>query len=184
MDHLTPSLSALLEPLADCFRPEVFATFRLMVSAWIVCLGRRTISRVWETTGRAATEDHSHAFRLFNQAAWNWDELCRLLLLRLLVALVPGTTLWLVTDDTLCHKRGAKVAFGGIFLDAVLSTRRHKVFRFGTNWVTLGLVVQLPGRPDRFFCVNILWRVYAKKTAGLAHRTKSQLARDMVEVVA
>jgi len=184
MDHLTPSLSALLEPFADCFRPEVFATFRLLVSAWIVCLGRRTISRVWETTGRAATEDHSHAFRLFNQAAWNWDELCRILLLRLLVALVPGTTLWLVTDDTLCHKRGAKVAFGGIFLDAVLSTRRHKVFRFGTNWVTLGLVVQLPGRPDRFFCVNVLWRVYAKKTAGLAHRTKSQLARDMVEVVA
>ena len=26
-------------------------------------------------------------------------------------------------DDTLCHKRGAKVAFGGIFLDAVLSSK-------------------------------------------------------------
>jgi DDE superfamily endonuclease len=184
MDQLTYSLAALLEPFAVCFRPEVFATFRLMLIAWIVCLGRRTISRVWETTGRASAEDHSSAFRLFNQAAWNWDELCRILLLHLLTALVPGTTLWLVTDDTLCHKRGAKVAFGGIFLDAVLSTKRHKIFRFGTNWVTLGLAVQLPCRQDRFFCVNILWRVYAKKTAGLKHRTKSQLARDMVETVA
>jgi DDE superfamily endonuclease len=184
MDHLTPCLAVLLERFVDCFRPEVFATFRLMVTAWIVCLGRRTISRVWETTGRASSEDHCHAFRLFNQAAWNWDELCRILLLQLLTVVVPGTTLWLVTDDTLCHKRGAKVAFGGIFLDAVLSTKRHKIFRFGTNWVTLGLVVQLPCRPDRFFCVNILWRVYTKKTAGLTHRTKSQLARDMVEVIA
>jgi hypothetical protein len=184
MDHLTPSLSALLEPFAACFRPEVFTTFRLMVAAWVVCLGRRTISRLWETTGRSATRDHSAAFRLFNHAAWNWDELCRILLACLLAALVPGTTVWLVIDDTLCHKRGAKVAFGGIFLDAVLSTRRHKVFRFGTNWVTLGLVVQLPFRRDRFFCVNILWRVYAKKTAGLPHQTKSQLARAMVEVVA
>ena len=65
-----------------------------------------------------------------------------------------------------------------------MSSKKHKIFRFGTNWVTLGLVVQLPCRPDRFFCVNILWRVYTKKTASLAHRTKSQLARDMVEVIA
>jgi hypothetical protein len=36
-------------------------------------------------------------------------------------------------DDTLCHKRGAKVAFGGIFLDAVLSSKKHKTFRFGLN---------------------------------------------------
>jgi hypothetical protein len=76
------------------------------------------------------------------------------------------------------------VAFGGFFLDAVLSTRKHKVFRFGTNWVTLGLVVQLPFRKDRFFCLNLLGRVYRKKTAGLPRRTKSQLAREMLEAVA
>jgi hypothetical protein len=155
-----------------------------MVPAWIVCLGRRTISRVWETTGRSATHDHSRAFRLFNAAAWNWDELCRILLVRLLAAFVPGSRVWLVVDDTLCHKRGAKVAFGGFFLDAVLSTKKHKVFRFGTNWVTAGLVVQLPFRPDRYFCLNILWRVYRKKVPGVPHRTKSQLAREMVEAVA
>jgi hypothetical protein len=81
MDHLTPSLSALLDLFAPCFRPEVFALFRVMTAAWVVCLGRRTISRVWETTGRATTHDHSAAFRLFSQAAWNWDELCRAWLL-------------------------------------------------------------------------------------------------------
>ncbi len=67
MVQLTPSLAALLEPPCPCFRPEVFA-------AWVVCLGRRTLSWLWETTGRAAAEDHSRAFRLFNQAAWNWGE--------------------------------------------------------------------------------------------------------------
>jgi DDE superfamily endonuclease len=184
MDHLTPSFTSLLAPFAPCFRAEVFVTFQLMTAAWVVCLGRRTISRLWETTGHARSRDHSAAFRLFNQAVWNWDELCRILLVCLLAALVPGTTLWLVLDDTLCHKRGAKVAFGGIFLDAVLSSKKHKIFRFGTNWVTLGLVVQLPCRQDRFFCVNILWRLYAKQTAGQPHQTKSQLARQMVEVVA
>jgi hypothetical protein len=158
----------------------------LITPAWIVCLGRRTISRVWETTGRSARHSHFPAFRLFSSAAWNWDEVCRILLLQLLAALTPGTRLWLVVDDTLCHKRGARVACGGIFLDAVLSSKRHKVFRFGTNWVSLGLAVQLPCRQDRFFCLNILWRLYAKKdkASAAAHRTKSQLAREMVEVVA
>jgi len=184
MDHFTPSWVALRAPFQDCFRPEVFLTFRLMLTAWVVCLGRRTISRVWETTGHSDEQDHSKAFRLFNHAAWNWDEVCRLLLVRLLAAFVPGARVWLVIDDTLCHKRGAKVAFGGIFLDAVLSSKKHKVFRFGVNWVTLGLVVQLPFRQDRFVCLNILWRVYRKKTAGLPHQTKSQRARQMLEVVA
>jgi DDE superfamily endonuclease len=186
MDHLTPSFRAVLEPFACCFRLEVFATFSLMVPAWIVCLGRRTISRVWETTGRSATQSHCPAFRLFSEAAWNWDELSRILLVQLVAAFIPGARIWLVTDDTLCHKRGAKVAFGGIFLDAVLSSKKHKVFRFGTNWVTLGLVVQLPFRRDRFFCLNILWRICAKKDKAnpRSHRTKSQLAREMVELAA
>jgi hypothetical protein len=80
--------------------------------------------------------------------------------------------------------RDLRAPFGGIFLDAVLSSKRHKVFRFGTNWVTLGLVVQLPCRPNRFFCLNLLWRLYAKKGAAAAHRTKPQLARELVELVA
>src|SRR5262249_16695701 len=98
----------------------------------------------------------------FSQAAWNWDEVCRLLLIRILATFVPGTQVWLVVDDTLCHKRGAKVAFGGIFLDAGLSSKRHKVFRFGNNWGLLGVRVELPFRPNRYFCLSILWRGGAK----------------------
>lgn len=184
MLKLTTPLIVLLAPFSVCFNPPVHATFSLVVVAWIVCLGRRTLSRVWQTTGQAEGTDHSKVYRLFNQAVWNWDDLARLTLIELLADLIPGSALWLVVDDTLCHKRGAKVAFGGIFLDAVLSSRKHKTFRFGVNWVTLGVVLQLPFRQDRFFCVNLLWRVYAKKTAGMPHQTKSQLARQMLDLVA
>ena len=186
MDQLIPSLQDLLVAVGSPFRHEVQLLFSRMVAAWIVCLGRRSISRVWETTGQAEQRDHSAAFRLFSQAVWNWDEVCRLLLVLVLAALVPGVRVWLVVDDTLCHKRGAKVAFGGIFLDAVLSSKRHKVFRFGNNWVLLGVVVELPFRPNRFFCLPILWRVYDKKGAKskAEHRTKSQLAAEMIAVVA
>lgn len=186
MDQLIPSLDLLLAPLAVAFRKEVFDLFRRMVAAWIVCLGRHTICRVWQTTGQAEHRHHAAAYRLFSQAVWNFDEVARVLLVRLLAAFVPGSRVWVVVDDTLCHKRGAKVAFGGIFLDAVLSSRRHKVFRFGTNWVLLGLVVQLRDRPDRSFCLPLLWRVYEKRggKSKADHRTKPQLAADMIGVLA
>jgi hypothetical protein len=186
MDQSIASLQFLLDLCAPAFRQEVHALFAEMTLAWIVCLGRRTISRVWETTGQAEQRHHAAAFRLFSQAAWNWDDVCRLLMVQILATLVPGTRVWVVVDDTLCHKRGAKVAFGGIFLDAVLSSKKHKVLRFGHNWVMLGIVVELSCRPNRYFCLPMLWRLYEKKgtKSKQEHQTKSQLAAAMIAVVA
>ena len=186
MKQCIPSLLVLLVPLAPAFREEVFATFCLMTGAWILCLGRRTISRVWETTGEAQNRNHAAAFRLYSEAAWNWDEVGRLLMIEILASLVPGTKVWLVVDDTLCHKRGAKVAFGGIFLDAVLSSKKHKVFRYGNNWVMMGIVVELALRPNRYFCLPIVWRVYEKRGTKTKqeHQTKCQLAAEMIVMVA
>ena len=185
MDQLIPTLVELLAPAAPAFRKEVFPVFCQTVGAWIVCLGRRSLSRVWETTGRSGREHHASSFRLFSQAVWNWDEVMRLMLTALLHQFVPGVRVRVVVDDTLCHKRGAKVAFGGIFLDAVLSTRKHKTFRFGNNWVMLGMIVSMPGRPDRSFCVPLLWRVYEKRggKSKAQHRTKVDLAAEMLRVL-
>jgi hypothetical protein len=45
--------------------------------------------------------------------------------------------------------------------------------------------VQLPCRPDRYFCLPVLWRVYEKKgTKTTTHRTKGQLAAEMVVFLA
>ena len=102
----------------------------------------------------------------------------------ILTHLVPGGVVWVVVDDTLCHKRGAKVAFGGIFLDAVLSSKKHKTFRFGLNWVVLGIAVPIPFRTDRYYCLPVLWRLYRKKgQAGYQTRPQAAaaLARKLAE---
>src|SRR5207247_8209470 len=49
---------------------------------------------------------------LFSQAVGNWDERKRLLLVAMVQTFLSGTRVWVVVDDTLCHKRGAKVALG------------------------------------------------------------------------
>src|SRR4051794_41697054 len=99
------------------------------------------ISEVWLATGLAARRHHDTAYAVFHSACWEGDDLGIVMATLILSHLVPGGVVWIAVDDTLCHKRGAKVAFGGIFLDPVLSTRRHKTPRFGLNWVVLGIAV-------------------------------------------
>jgi hypothetical protein len=108
------------------------------------------------------------------------------LAVQILASLVPGSKVWLVVDDTLCHKRGAKVAFGGIFLDAVLSSKKHQIFRFGNNWVMVGIVVELSCGPNRYFCLPIAWRIGENKgsKSKAEHRTKPQLAAEMIAQIA
>ena len=185
MDQLIPSLAALVGPFRDCFRSEVFHTFQILIAGWIVCLGPHTISEVWQATGLAAKRHHDTAYAVFHSAAWQWDDLGMVLATLILSHLIPGGVVWLVVDDTLCHKRGAKVAFGGIFLDAVLSSKKHKTLRFGLNWVVLGIAVALPFRKDRYFCLPMLWRLYRKKGQP-GHQSRplaaAELARKLAQV--
>jgi hypothetical protein len=184
MDQLIPGLAALVAAFGDSFHPQVFSTFQSLIAGWIVCLGPHTISGVWQATGLAAQRHHDTAYAVFHSAAWEWDDLGIILATLILTHLVPGGVVWVAVDDTLCHKRGAKVAFGGIFLDAVLSSKKHKTFRFGLNWVVLGVAVPIPMRADRYFCLPVLWRLYHKKgQAGHKPRPQSaaELARKLAE---
>jgi hypothetical protein len=184
MDQLIPGLATLVEAFRDCFHPQVFSTFQSLIAGWIVCLGPHTISAVWQATGLAAKRHHDAAYAVFHSACWEWDDLGLILATLILTHLVPGGVVWVAVDDTLCHKRGAKVAFGGIFLDAVLSSKKHKTFRFGLNWVVLGVAVPIPMRADRYFCLPVLWRLYRKKgQAGHKPRPQSaaELARRLAE---
>jgi hypothetical protein len=183
MHQIIPSLADLLAHFRPAFRAEAFTNFAAVVQAWVVCLGPRTLAEVWQFSVLQPVRHYCTIYDLFARAHWDWDELGKILLTLLLLHLVPAGRLWLAVDDTLCHKRGKRVAYGGIFLDPVLSSKNRKLFRFGVNYVVLALVVALPGRADHFFALPILWRVFRKKgTAG--HQKKTQLARDLVVLAA
>src|SRR5512142_2458741 len=164
MDQLIPSLAALVEPFRDCFHPHVFQTFQVLLAGWIVCLGPRTISEVWQATGWAAKRHHDTAYAVFHSAAWEWDDLGIVVATLLLTHLVPVGVVWIVVD-------------------AVLSTMKHKTLRFGLNWVVLGVAVPLPSRPDRYYCLPVLWRCYRKKGQA-GHRSRTQLAAQMAHRLA
>jgi hypothetical protein len=180
MEHLTVSLGELLGHFRGCFaRRESFAIFEPVVVAWILCLRCRTLTEVWQLTGLGPKMHYDAIYSLFASAKWDWDELGTLLCLLILTHLVPFGLISIAVDDTLCHKRGKKVAFGGIFLDPVLSTRSRKILRFGLNYVVVAVVVQLPFRPDRYFALPVLWRVFRKKGQE-GHFKRTVLAAQLV----
>jgi len=90
-----------------------------------------------------------------------------------------------VVDDTLCHKRGVKVAFGGIFLDAVLSSKKHKTLRFGLNWVVLGPRRAIPMRPDPSFCLRCSGGSTARRAGRIPDppQAAAKLARTLARPI-
>ena len=184
MEHLTVSLAELLGQFRGCFaRPESFAVFQPVVAAWVLCLRGRTLTEVWQLTGLGPKMHFDAIYSLFASAKWDWDELGVLLCLLLLTHLAPFGLVSIAVDDTLCHKRGKTIAFGGIFLDPVLSTRSRKILRFGLNYVVVALVVHLPFRPDRYFALPVLWRVFRKKGQE-GHYKRTVLAAQLVRHLA
>jgi hypothetical protein len=183
VDHLTPSLLDLLAPFRGCFRQEAFVNFVAVVEAWLLCLGPRTLSEVWQFCLLNRWRHDCTIYDLFSRARWDWDELGKALLGLLLAHFAPCGTVWLAVDDTLCHKRGKRVAYGGIFLNPVLSSRSRKVFRYAVNYVVLALVVEPPFRPDRTFALPLLWRAFRKKGEA-GYRKKTELAREPAWLVA
>ena len=184
MEPLTVSLAELLGQFRGCFaRPESFAVFEPVVVAWVLCLRCRTLTEVWQLTGLGPKMHYDAIYSLFASARWDWDELGVLLCLLLLTHLVPSGLVSIAADDTLCHKRGKMVAFGGIFLDPVLSTRSRKTLRFGLNYVVVCVVVHLPFRKDRHFALPVLWRVFRKKGEA-GHYKRTELAAQLVRHLA
>ncbi|MBX6315854.1 MAG: transposase [Isosphaeraceae bacterium] len=189
MDQLILSLHTLVGAFRDCFHPQVFATFQALLAGWIVCNGPRTISKVWQATGLAAKRHHDTAYAVFHSAAWEWDDLGIVLATLILTHLIPESVAGIVVDDTLCHKRGVKVAFGGILLDAVLSSKKHKTFRFGLNWVGLGLAVPIPFRADRSAVCRCSGsstprRAPHPKKGSAGYRTRPQAAAELARKLA
>src|SRR4051812_17745958 len=96
MDQLIPSLAAPVEGFRPCFRAEVFQTSQQVLVGWIVCPGPRTLSEVWQATGRAAHRHRDGAYALFNSANWDWDELAKILPLVIIARLIPAGAVGLV----------------------------------------------------------------------------------------
>lgn len=168
----------LIVACANVFTQPSFALFQELISAWVLCPGRRTVTRMIRMMVRPRRA-HDAYHRFLRASAWSMRPLWRVLAKGMVSRLV-GASLELMVDldDTLFHKTGRKVDGAATFRDAVRSTKRSVVYALGLNLVVLTLRVQPPwGGEPLGLPINL--RLYRK--AGPSHL---DLAEEMIQEVA
>ena len=162
-----------------------------LAQGWVLCTGRRTISRVIQL-GCFGEElrHHSIFYRFFSRVVWNPGALGKSVL-RLVLELLPANIPIVITvDDTLCRKSGAHIWGGGMHHDALLSNYGRgkslvKFFSFGHNWVIVCVCIQTPWNENRWMALPIAFRLYRSKKLcpKESYRKRTELAREMIEEI-
>lgn len=202
MIPLVSSFGELALSFAPAFSQPSFANFLTMLTGWVFCLGRHTVTGLIVAAGATEKKHFSCFHRFFSRAAWNLDPLGRIIL-RLALRFVPKLEIVLVVvDDTLGRKTGRHIWGAGMHHDPLRSTSARPAFSFGHSWVVLSIIIPLPFISHRRFAIPILFRLYRKKlkkrkpgrpkgerkSTGDAtpdeYRTRPELAVEMLRIVA
>jgi len=199
---LVCSFAPLLFAFQPCFTQPSFSSFWALASAWILCSGRRSLTRLIQSAQLARFKHYCSFHRFFSQARWSLDELGRCvfqLLLPFCAEVLVGAV-----DDTLARKSGRHIWGAAMHHDPLRSTQKRPFFSFGHNWVVFSLHLSFPFAPQKVWALPILVRLYRKRKNGkLApgrggklekkqtgqatdkqYRTRPQLALEMIQVVA
>lgn len=176
-----------LEVVRPAFTRPGFANLMVVFAGWALTSGPHAVTQALVTTGVAGRRHHEAFHRFFSRGTWDPDEVGRLLFSWIARHLPAGAAIRIVLDDTLATKKGPHVFGIGSHLDAVRSTRRQKIFAFGHCWVMLAVLLPVPFS-SRTFALPVLFRLYRTvkscERAGQPHRKKTELARELLDVLA
>jgi hypothetical protein len=200
-DLLVRSFAPLLLAFQPCFTQPSFHSFWAVACAWILCSGRRSLTRIIQSGDLAQFKHFCSFHRFFSQARWSLDDLGRCVFHLLLPFCAP--VLIGAVDDTLARKWGRHIWGAAMHHDPLRSTKVRPVFSFGHSWVVLSLHLAFPFAPNKFWALPVLVRLYRKRKAKRAagrngklehkqtghataqqYRTRPELALEMIRIVA
>lgn len=181
----------LLVNFSSMFTAPSLNNFIAIACGWVLCVGRRTISRVIQVGGlNGAPRHHSIFYRFFSRARWHADGLGKCVFQLVLKHLDATQSIYLTVDDTLCRKSGAHLWGGGMHHDPLRSNYGRgktlvKFFSFGHNWVIVCVVIPLPWNAARFMAIPVAFRLYRskKRCPSEQYQKRTVLAREMVESI-
>ena len=106
-DLLVRSFTPFLLAFQPCFTQPSFSSFWALTCAWILCSGRRSLTRVIQSGCLGRFKHFSSFHRFFSQACWNLDDLGHCVF-QLLLPFCPEILTGAV-DDTLARKSGRHI---------------------------------------------------------------------------
>lgn len=163
--ELTSSFESLLRNFAPVFTDPSFATFRLLMTGWILSTRHRYVTDLIVSSDSTTNGHFTNYHRFFSQAAWNLDQLWKLLAELIVRTLVGADAVIILSgDDTLCRKRGLGIFGTGMHHDPLSSSKSKKICHWGHDWVDLCIVIANPWwAPSKVFSLPICMRLYRNR---------------------
>jgi hypothetical protein len=208
--ELIAGFRSLLEEFEVVFNAQSFPIFVELMTGWVLSHRHRFITDLIVSSGSVGKRHFSNYHRFFSQYAWSLDFLSMHLLLLLVRVFAPTGVIELAIDDTLARKRGLMVYGAGMHHDPLMSSKAKTITNWGHDWVVLCLVIRLPEwAPTKVFSLPFCFRLYrnrqgstkgkkktpkqdpkqqkrqkARKGNKTPHRTRPELAVEMLQIVA
>ena len=168
MDTILPSTFwPLLIAFAPCFGGPSFRNFCAVMTGWVHCLGRHTVTAVALASGDLERRHVSAFHRFFACAQWTLDSL-GIVIYRLAERWTEADQpLRAGLDDTLARKTGKCISLASMHHDPLLSPSARRPFAsFGHVWVILCVWLPLPFTQQRGVSLPVLFRLYVGKKRG------------------
>lgn len=128
----TTTFMVLLDVFQPVFTQPSFATFRLLMTGWILSHRHRYVTDLIVSSDSVGNGHFSDYHRFFSQARWSIDLLWRLLAGLLIKGLIGSDAVILLAgDDTLCRKRGLGLFGAGMHHDPLISSKAKKLVSWG-----------------------------------------------------
>jgi hypothetical protein len=173
--ELTSSFENLLRTFSPVFTEPSFATFRLLMTGWILSIRHRYVTDLIISSDSVGNGHFSDYHRFFSKAVWDIDHLWKLLA-QLIVRTLVGSdaTIVLAGDDTLCRKRGLGIFGSGMHHDPLSSSKSKKICHWGHDWVDLCIVISNPWwASTKVFALPICMRLYRNRQGLTKGKNKS-----------
>lgn len=146
----------IISVFAPLFHAPSFIIFTRIASAWILCPGRRTITRLYAIAEPLGEKAHDAYHRFIREADWHAGDLWKIVGKLMVSTLNETGVLFMDLDDTTFHKSGRKIAQASWWRDAVRSTGTKIVHCFGLNIIVLTLRINPPwGREPLGLPINV-----------------------------
>jgi hypothetical protein len=188
---LVSGWEALCQLLAPAFTKPTYFTFLHIVTGWVLCRSKPTVTNLVCTIGSSLLGHVARHWttyeRFFYRAAWSLPEVSGLLLTRVVAPLVASEAMEQVidlkVDDSTCGRHGKHVAFAGYFKDASASNTRRAVVHWAHNWVIGVVVLRCKRWPEWVISLPVWFGLYRKPAdcdAQHPFQARQEIAADMI----
>ena len=127
---LPDSFSCVLFVFESSFTAPSFQRFLTLMTGWVLCTGKHTVTGVMRAAGVVGEHEHSGYHRFFNGAVWKPDAVGVALMKLALKAIPKGVRVNLTIDDTLGRHTGKHIASAGMHRDPLLSSAGKPFWHF------------------------------------------------------